>query len=97
MNIENNVYYVYLHRRGDNNEVFYVGKGKNGRYKSKAGRNNWWTNVVDKCGFSAEIVECGLSEQAAFDLEVELILFYRERTIILCATFVMVVKAHLAQ
>jgi len=74
----NNVFYVYIHRRNDNNEVFYVGKGKDKRSHSKAGRNQYWLNIVNKHGYSIEIVEKELSEDEAFDLEVELIKFYRE-------------------
>lgn len=71
-------YYVYLHRRGDTNEVFYVGKGKGNRSTRTHGRNKWWKNIVEKAGFSVEYVEKGLSETDAFTLEVELIKFYRE-------------------
>lgn len=28
-------YYVYLHRRKDNNEIFYVGKGQGSRHLAK--------------------------------------------------------------
>jgi hypothetical protein len=74
----NNVYYVYIHRRGDNNEVFYVGKGKGNRIKQRDGRNIYWKNIVNKHGYTYEIVEKELSEDSAFDLEIELIKFYRE-------------------
>lgn len=73
-----NIFYVYIHRKADNNEVFYVGKGKGKRAHSKHGRNRWWNSVVEKHGFVYEIVEQQLSEQSAFDLEIELIKFYRE-------------------
>lgn len=72
-----NRFYVYLHRRGDNNEVFYVGKGQGYRAKSLH-RSVWWHNVVAKCGYTVEYVEKFLSEESAFDLEIELIKFYRE-------------------
>jgi hypothetical protein len=74
----NNVYYVYIHLRGDNNEVFYVGKGKGNRIKQRDGRNIYWKNIVNKHGYTYEIVEKELSEDSAFDLEIELIKFYRE-------------------
>jgi hypothetical protein len=74
----NNVYYVYIHRRGDNNEVFYVGKGKGNRAYNTVGRNNYWKNIYKKCGRKVELVEVDISEQSAFDLEMELIKFYRE-------------------
>lgn len=79
-----NDYYVYLHRRGDNNEVFYVGKGRRYRANSKSNRNLWWCNIVNKCGFVVEFVEKGLSEEDAFTLEIELIKFYKENNHTLC-------------
>lgn len=77
-------YYVYLHRRGDNNEVFYVGKGRGRRSTTTSGRNKWWKNVYNKHGFSVEHVETGLCEEDAFSLEVELIKFYKENNHVLC-------------
>ena len=74
----NNVYYVYVHRRNDTNEVFYVGKGKNRRAYSKTGRNQHWCNIVNKHSYSVEIMEKELSGDSAFDLEKELIKFYRD-------------------
>jgi hypothetical protein len=73
-----NCYYVYIHRRKDNNEVFYVGKGKGKRAYSTSGRNKYWRNVYNKAGRTVEIVEKELSEASAFLLEIELIKFYRE-------------------
>lgn len=71
-------YYVYLHRRADDNEVFYVGKGKGHRAKRTADRSAWWHRVVAKHGIVIEYVETGMFEDSAFDLEIELIRFYRE-------------------
>lgn len=79
-----NDYYVYLHRRGDNNEVFYVGKGRGKRSTTTSGRNKWWKNVYNKHGFTVEHVETGMCEEDAFSLEVELIKFYRENNHVLC-------------
>lgn len=79
-----NIYYVYLHIRNDNNEVFYVGKGKNHRAKSRVGRSEWWKRIVDKYGYTIEYIEKDLSEDDALDLEVELIKFYRECGYSLC-------------
>lgn len=79
-----NDYYVYLHRRGDNNEVFYIGKGRKYRSTTKANRNQWWLSIVTKCGFTVEYVETGLSEESAYDLEIETIKFYRENNHTLC-------------
>lgn len=77
-------FYVYLHRRGDNNEVFYVGKGRRYRAKSDTGRNIWWQRIKAKYGFVVEYVEKGLSEEDAFTLEIELIKFYRNNNHTLC-------------
>lgn len=79
-----NIYYVYLHRRDDTNDVFYIGKGSGQRAKSISGRNDWWRNIYNKCGFTPEIVEKGLSEESAYNLEVELIKFYRDCGYKLC-------------
>lgn len=84
MEEQNNDYYVYLHRRGDNNEVFYVGKGRQYRAHTKRGRNEWWTRLVSKHGYTIEFLEMGLSESDAYDLEVETIKFYVECGHTLC-------------
>lgn len=73
-----NRFYVYIHRRRDSNEVFYVGKGTGGRSSRSWGRNRRWQAIANKHGFDCEIVEQGLFESDALDLEVELIKFYKE-------------------
>lgn len=78
-------YYVYVHRRKADNEVFYVGKGRGRRAASIHGRSEWWKRVVAKHGgFITEYVEIGMSEDCAFDLEVETIKFYRDNGHPLC-------------
>lgn len=69
-------YYVYLHRKSSNNEVFYVGKGKGRRAWDTWGRNSHWQNTVSKHGFFVEIVAVDLQEWYAFELETELIDYY---------------------
>ena len=69
-------YYVYLHRRGTDNEVFYVGKGKGRRAWHTWGRNKHWRNSVDKHGFFVDIVVDDLQEWYAFELETQLIDYY---------------------
>lgn len=72
-----NNYYVYIHRRKDNNNIFYVGKGKGQRAFDFRRRSDWWLKIVDKAkGFVVEIVSSGISEQEAFDLEHKLIMKY---------------------
>lgn len=69
-------YYVYLHRRATDGRVFYVGKGFGRRCKSKAGRSDYWHRIVAKHGLTIELVEVGLQEWFAFELEAELIALY---------------------
>lgn len=73
--MEDNNYYVYEHIRNDNNTVFYVGKGRGQRaYNSR--RNSHHDRIVDKYGFTVNIVKDNLSENEAFELEQELIKDY---------------------
>jgi hypothetical protein len=69
-------FYVYLHRKASNGEVFYVGKGKNRRAWSMNGRTEYWHRVVNKHGLVVEIVLFGLQEWYAFELETDLIALY---------------------
>jgi hypothetical protein len=66
-------FYVYIHRRGDTDEPFYVGKGKGRRAVQCEGRNRYWKRVVAKHGFTVEIVAWFAKESEAFDCEVVLI------------------------
>ena len=67
----NPIYYVYLHRRLDDNSVFYVGKGKGKRAWNKSSRSQHWKRVVNKHGRSVEILFSSLTEEQAFQLEIE--------------------------
>lgn len=55
-------HYVYVHRRADSGEPFYVGKGsihKKEPYRRanvSTKRNNWWRRIADKHGVAVEIV-----------------------------------------
>lgn len=50
-------FYVYIHRRKDNNAIFYVGKGSGHRAYNKSTRNRFWKIVHRKAGGrSVEIV-----------------------------------------
>lgn len=69
-------FYVYLHRRESDNSVFYVGKGMGNRSHSKKNRNNHWRNIVLKNGYKVEIVQAGMQEWWAFELEKDLIALY---------------------
>jgi len=64
---------VYIHRRLDNNEPFYVGIGVPGRALSRSGRTKHWRNIVAKHGVKIDYVVKGVSRAEAVDLEVLLI------------------------
>ena len=70
--VNDNRFCVYLHRRKDNNEVFYVGHGTKRRVKAacKYTRSKAWLSVVeDAGGFISEIYQDSLTKQQAIDLE----------------------------
>lgn len=74
-----NNYYVYIHRRKDNNEVFYVGISKQIKYlrvNTKHGRNPIWNNIVKKYGFYGEVLHNNLSKENACLIEMSLIKSY---------------------
>lgn len=70
-------YYVYEDVRQDGS-VFYVGKGKGNRfYNTMRNHNHRWRGIVVKeKGFTRRLVESGLSEAKAFELEIKLIAKY---------------------
>ncbi len=70
---------VYLHRRKDTNEVFYVGIGLKDRPYDIRGRNNHWRNIVNKVGFNTEIIEDNLTWEEACERERYWIKFYGRR------------------
>lgn len=66
----NNNYYVYLHRRKDTNEVFYIGRGRMKRAFSPASRSVEWKNTVkNAAGFLVEFLKQNLSMQESIDVE----------------------------
>lgn len=64
-----NIYYVYVHYRGDNGNPFYVGKGKGRRAYDKWSRNRHWNYIVNKHGYSYKIIRENLNENCANTLE----------------------------
>lgn len=70
------MYYVYIHRKADTKEVFYVGKGHGSRAYTKHNRSSLWKNVVNKHGYVIEFIEVDLQEWAAFELEIAYISYY---------------------
>ena len=72
-----NKYCVYLHRRKDNNEVFYVGQGTDKRPYCSTRKLKKWNEVIKECGgFSVQIVENFLSKDLALEMEELLIEMY---------------------
>ena len=80
------VFYVYEHLRNDTNEIFYVGKGMSGSGRSnyKFNRNQHWHNIVNKAGYTVRKLAEGLTEELAFNKEIERIKELREIGIKLC-------------
>lgn len=77
-----NIFYVYEHWRLDRNECFYVGKGSGKRAYVLKGRNPHHRGIVNKLerigsAFEVRIVRSGLSEEEAFQLEKERIVFWK--------------------
>lgn len=59
---------VYLHRRKDNDRIFYVGIGKGNRPYTKR-KNSMWNSVVGKYGYYVEIIYRDLSWEEACLIE----------------------------
>ena len=73
---------VYIHRRLDTNEVFYVGITSRKDYKrayEKTYRSNWWNKVVKKAGYVIDIVYKNISWEQAKKYEINLIAMYGRR------------------
>jgi hypothetical protein len=80
------MFYVYEHWRTDREEPFYVGKGKGNRAYVMKCRNKHHKAIQEKVlreGFAIEvkIVESGLSEEEAFQLECSRIRMWRKENI----------------
>lgn len=68
---------VYLHRRMDTLEPFYIGISENKRrVNRKDSRNKYWKNIYKKYGFVSEIVIDNISWEDACNIEIFLILLY---------------------
>ena len=70
-------YYVYIHRRADDNLPFYVGKGRLDRAWKFYERNKYWNNTKEKHGVVVEIVFENLTEDEAFQCEIDTILEFK--------------------
>lgn len=81
--MENNVY-VYIHKRLDNNEIFYVGIGTQKNYKRAYDiydRSSFWKKVFKKSKISVEILHENLSWETACKIEIELIAKYGRKNL----------------
>ena len=67
---------IYLHKRLDTNEVFYVGIGNDYRPYDKNNRSNWWNNIVNKAGYEVDVIEKNLPWKSAALIEIALIDFF---------------------
>lgn len=68
---------VYQHRRKDTNEVFYIGIGKyRKRAFNKIDRSIYWKRIVNKYGYSVDVLVDGCSAEEAQKIEIGLINSY---------------------
>jgi excinuclease UvrABC nuclease subunit len=83
----NHKFYVYLHKRIDNDNIFYVGKGKIHHNKTlkqtfrrafdKISRTSHWKRINNICGRIVIIEKTFINENDALNYETELILKYK--------------------
>lgn len=66
-------YYVYAYVRLDTNTFFYIGKGKKKRYLNINSRSDHFKNIINKTECAVEILYDNLTEDEAFQLEVDTI------------------------
>ena len=73
---------VYLHRKLDTEEVFYIGIGISIKrsYSSKS-RNVYWKNTVNKHGYTIEILYENITWEEACIIEIDLIRQYGRKDI----------------
>lgn len=77
--MQDNKYCVYLHRRKDNNEIFYAGQGTLKRPYCATRKLKAWNKVVKEAGgFIVEIIKDSLSKEDALKLEIEMIQQYKD-------------------
>ena len=73
------MFYTYAHYKTGTGEIFYIGKGKGKRYLSKTGRKNpHWHSIVNKYGFTSEILANWDTEEEAFEHEKLLIACFKD-------------------
>lgn len=69
-------FYVYVWIREDNNSVFYVGKGNGKRARNTSMRNQHFKRIMAKTSCHYEIICENLTEDEAFELEIQTIKYY---------------------
>jgi hypothetical protein len=68
---------VYQHTRVDTNEIFYIGIGSEKRRAySKYKRSQFWHNIVNKVGYTVEILYENIDWEKACEIEKDLIKKY---------------------
>ena len=70
--------YVYIHKKADTKEIFYVGIGNQLKYKrayelTKTRRSKEWTQVFEKHGVEVEIYADNLTRKQAIEIEISII------------------------
>ena len=72
--------HIYRHIRLDKNEPFYVGIGLDDipkrAYETKKRRSQWWNNIVNKYGYSVDILFENVTIDFAKEKEKEFISLY---------------------
>lgn len=74
---ETRKYYVYVWYYVEDEKVFYVGKGTKYRYRSRKRDNPKLVEIINSCNCDSKIIESGLNEFEAFELEKKLISLYK--------------------
>ena len=78
-------YYTYIHKRGTDGLVFYVGMSrKKYRINEKASRSQLWKSIFAAHGRTAEVVSYFSTEQEAANHEKHLIAYYKSIDAPLC-------------
>lgn len=77
-------FYTYAHYKADTKEIFYIGKGSGKRSHDSSQRSKFWKSVVDRHGFTVEILSFWPCESDAFIHEKFLIETFRSMGFRLC-------------
>lgn len=77
-------HYTYAHVRNDTGQVFYIGKGSGRRAWSRQGRSQYWHRVVDKHGYTVQMLAPWATETEALQHEILLIECMRDLGMPLC-------------